>query len=79
MNGASENFARHRREIEVLVDEYRTQCLWFMAADHYPTNDEEALVVLHQIEKQADLKGYVRAAELLEWLSPRSSARSAAS
>jgi hypothetical protein len=72
---------RHSLEAELrsLVDEYRTSCLWFLRPDLYPETREEMLRVLRAIEKHADREGFVRAARIRQWLSPISSAPSAAS
>ncbi|MDQ3037524.1 MAG: hypothetical protein M3Y87_34335 [Myxococcota bacterium] len=64
--------------IDRFVDEQRAQCLWFLRADWYPSNDEERRRVLEQIQRHADRATFVRAAELKRWLSPRSSDTSAA-
>lgn len=66
-------------ELRALIDEYRTRCLWFLRPDHYPVTREEMLRVLRYIERHGDREGFVRAARLRQWLSPISSARSAAS
>ena len=65
--------------IDRLVDEYRHRCLWFLRADYYPTTDAERLRVLGYIQRHGDRSAYVRAAEARRWLSPPSSAASAAS
>ena len=62
-----------------LVDEYRLQCLWFLRADYYPSSDEERRRVLDYIQRHGDRTAYQRAAEIRRWLSPSSSAASAAS
>ncbi len=79
MSGADQAFEIHGAEVRHLVDRYRTQCLWFLREDFYPANAEEAVRVLHQIERNADLDGFRSAARLRAWLSPTSSAPSAAS
>ena len=79
MSDPREEFEIHQAEVRSLVDSYRTQCLWFLREDFYPTNAEEAVRVLHQIERNADLEGFRRAARLRAWLSPTSSAPSVAS
>jgi hypothetical protein len=66
-------------ELRTLVDEYRTRCLWFLRPDYYPETREQALRVLRQIERHGDREAFVRAGKLRRWLSPTSSARSAAS
>jgi hypothetical protein len=65
--------------INVLVDDYRTQCLWFLRADYYPVTCEARLRVLDYVQRYGDRQGYVRAATLRLWLSQTSSAQSAAS
>lgn len=79
MSRSDEVFEIHRDEVKSLVDSYRTQCLWFLREDFYPANAEEAVRVLQQIERNADLDGFRRAARLRAWLSPSSSAPSVAS
>lgn len=63
--------------LRALVDEYRARCLWFLRPDLYPEDREQALRVLRHIERHGDRDGFVRAAQLREWLSPPSSAPSA--
>ena len=65
--------------IDRLVDEYRLRCLWFLRPDYYPSTDTERLEVLLYIERHGDVDGYRRAREMRRWLSPSSSAPSAAS
>lgn len=79
MSVADQAFEIHGAEVRHLVDRYRTRCLWFLREDFYPANAEEAVRVLHQIERNADLDGFRSAARLRAWLSPTSSAPSAAS
>ncbi len=79
MTSPGEAFEIHESEVRTLVDSYRTQCLWFLREDFYPENAEEAVRVLQQIERNADLEGFRRAARLRAWLSPTTSAPSAAS
>jgi hypothetical protein len=66
-------------ELRILVDEYRTRCLWFLRPDFYPETREAALRVLRHIERHGDREGFVRAGKLRRWLSPTSNERSAAS
>lgn len=79
MQGAAPRPEEIEAEVRRLVDEYRTRCLWFLRPDFYPTTREETLRVLGQIERNGDRAGFVRAATIRRWLSPSSSARSAAS
>ena len=62
-----------------LVDEYRHRCLWFLRGDYYPTSDDERDRLLHYIQRYGDRRAYLRAAEIRQWLSRDSSARSAVS
>ena len=62
-----------------LVDAYRSRCLWFLKRDYYPTTYGEAKRVLDSIQRHADREGFRRAAQVREWLSPPSSARSVSS
>ena len=66
-------------ELRSLVDEYRSLCLWFLREDYYPATRDEVLTVLRHIERHGDREGFQRAAALRRWLSPASSATSAAS
>ena len=74
MDAGSPEFAE---AVNRLVDEYRAQCLWFLREDFYPATDAERLRVLNYIQRHGDRAAFVRAAALREWLSPRSSERSA--
>ncbi len=67
------------QEIDRLVDEYRTRCLWFLRAGYYPASDAERLRVLRYIERHGDRRAFQRVAAARQWLSRTSSARSAAS
>ncbi len=62
-----------------LVDEYRRRCLWFLREDYYPTTDAERRRMLSYIQRHGDADAFRRAAEIRRWLSPTSSAGSAAS
>jgi hypothetical protein len=67
------------RAVDQLADEYRARCLWFLRADYYPTTDEQRLQVLTYIQRYGDREAHRRAAEIRRWLSPPTSAPSAAS
>jgi hypothetical protein len=67
------------QEVDRLVDEYRSRCLWFLRSDYYPANDRERLQVLGYIERHGDRAAFQRAAAVRQWLSRNSSARSAGS
>ena len=68
-----------RAAVDALVEANRLRCLWFLRRDYYPSSDEERERVLLHIERHGDRETYRRARELRRWLSPSSSARSAAS
>lgn len=68
-----------RREMDRLIDTYRARCLWFLREDYYPSTDEQRIQVLAYIQRYGDREAYRRAAEVRRWLSPTSSAPSAAS
>ena len=63
----------------VLVDDYRTRCLWFLRADYYPATREERLRVLDYVQRYGDRDAHVRAVNLRRWLSQISNADSAVS
>ncbi|KAA0254529.1 hypothetical protein FBQ97_17055 [Acidobacteria bacterium ACD] len=67
------------KEIDRLVDECRSSCLWFLRPDYYPSDDTQRDRVLLRIEQNGDRATFQRAAELRRWLSLRSSGKSAAS
>ena len=66
-------------DIDRLVEEQRSACLWFLRPDYHPSTDEERLRVLESIERHGDRDAFVRAATLRRWLSPGSSDASAGS
>jgi hypothetical protein len=68
-----------RRRINRLVDTYRDRCLWFLRADYYPTDRQEALRTLDYIRRYGDREAFRQAGELYQCLSPDSSRPSAAS
>ena len=65
------------REVNLLTDEYRAQCLWFLREDYHPANTAQRLRVLGYIERHGDLKAYKRARTLRLWLLQNSSEPSA--
>ncbi len=71
--------AEIEQDIDRLVDEYRTRCLWFLRLDYYPATDEDRLRVLDSIARHGDRAAFQRAAAARQWLSRLSSARSAVS
>jgi hypothetical protein len=66
-------------DVRMLVDRYRTRCLWFLAEDYYPETKAEVLRVLHYIERHGDREAFQAAAQIRRWLSPTFSDTSAAS
>jgi len=65
--------------VDALVDQYRHRCLWFLREDYYPATDPERLKVLDYIQRHGDSEAFRRAAEVRQWYSAGSSARSATS
>jgi hypothetical protein len=63
MNSSSFN------EINVLVEEYRDRCLWFLKPEYFVNTHDEALRVLDLIERYGDRSAYQRAEQLRQWLS----------
>ena len=55
-------------KITVLIDKYRTQCLWYFDVNFYPKTPLQMLKTLEGIESHADTKGYIEARKLKEWL-----------
>lgn len=70
---------RIEEEVDRLVDECRSTCLWYLRPDYYPKDDRQRDRVLERIQRGGDRAAFQRAAELRRWLSLRFSARSAAS
>ena len=56
-------------ELNLLVEEYRDRCLWFLKPDYYARTLDEALQVLDLIERYGDRAAYQRAEKLRPWLS----------
>ena len=67
------------KEINQLVDECRSSCLWYLRPDYYPADDMQRDRVLERIQRHGDRAAFQRAAEFRKWLSIHSSARSAVS
>lgn len=67
------------REIDALIDAHRTQCLWFLRPDWYPTTPGARVRALEHLSRHGDRATAQRAGELRQWLLRRSSAGSAAS
>lgn len=68
-----------RMRLRTLVDAYRVRCLWSFRPDFYPETPGEAHRVLDAIERHGDRAAFIKSAEIRAWLSPNSSAPSAAS
>lgn len=68
-----------RVALRQLVDAYRARCLWSFRADFYPETVEDAQGVLDAVQRYGDREGFIKSAEIRTWLSPTSSAPSAAS
>ena len=59
------------------IEEQRVRCLWFIRRDYRPTDRDGLVRLLGHIERRGDLKAYVKARQLKEWLSQNSSGKSA--
>ncbi len=68
-----------RDAVHALVDAYRSQCLWYLAEDYYPSSLHEFERILDAIQRHGDVAGFQRAAKLKACLSPTSSEESAVS
>jgi hypothetical protein len=77
--GQAERPTEGSSELDQLVGEYRSRCLWFLRPDFYPRTDAEIRRVLHEIEAHGDVPAFQRAANIRRSLSPDSSESSAAS
>jgi len=64
-------------QVNALVDEYRSRCLWFWRADYYPSTPPEALRAVQYIERHGDVAALRRVAPLKQWLLQNSNASSA--
>ncbi len=78
-NGDMETTTAQEAAFRDFVEEHRAQCLWFLAEDFVPHTPEERLLVLRLIEQHGDHAAFRSAARFRQWLSPLSSATSAAS
>lgn len=56
-------------EIAKLMDDYRTQCLWFLRPDYVPRTRDETLRVLELVERYGDRAAYQRCERIKAWLS----------
>lgn len=64
-------------QVNGLVAEYRSRCLWFLRPDYFPDGEAEQLQVLDQIARHGDLRAFRKASELRTWLLQHSSVASA--
>ncbi|MBI5548405.1 MAG: hypothetical protein HY901_31370 [Deltaproteobacteria bacterium] len=67
------------RQIDALIDQCRSTCLWFQRSDYYPRTRADRLRVLDAIQRHADRETFIRAGRLKRCLSPISSVDSAGS
>jgi hypothetical protein len=63
-------------EVALLVVEHRDRCLWFLAPNFQPTDDQSAMRALRYIERYGDKAAFERARTLRTWLQQHSSADS---
>ena len=61
------------REVDELVDECRSTCLWHQRADYHPTDNEARVRILEEILGHADRATFLRAAKLRQCLLATSS------
>jgi len=66
-------------ELDRLVEDYRTRCLWFLRPDFRPRSSSEILSVLRHIEHHGDRAAFQRVAAIRRWLSRPSNGNSASS
>ena len=71
--------AAFEQAVDMLVDDYRTRCLWFLRADYYPATRDQRRRILDYVQRYGDRDAYIRIEGLRRWLSQPSSAESAAS
>ncbi len=64
-------------DVARLVAEHRDRCLWFLAPDFQPTDDQSAIRALRYIERYGDKAAFEQARTLRTWLQQHSSANSA--
>ncbi len=62
-------------ELESLVNQYRSRCLWFIREDFVPRDREQAIRTLEYIERYGDRDGFLQARRLKTWLSQHTSAK----
>lgn len=60
--------AQIRSDLYTLIDQYRSQCLWYLRPDYYPENEEQAMRVLKAIAQHGDRNAYIKTKEIREWL-----------
>lgn len=68
---------RIQQEVNALIDQYRTRCLWFIKEDYYPAGREDTLKILDYIKRYGDREAFHQASTLATWLSPHSNEPSA--
>ena len=65
------------RQVDELVDECRSTCLWYQRRDYYPRTRADRLRILSAIQRHANREVFIRAGRLKECLSQSSSDASA--
>ena len=55
-------------DLRDLVDEYRSQCLWYLREDYYPQTREEMLRVLDRIQRHGNIESFRKAGKMKRWL-----------
>lgn len=64
----NKDIASMMKSVCTLLDEYRTQCLWYLREDYYPKTPAEACRVLKAIEQHGDVVAFKKAAMMRQWL-----------
>jgi hypothetical protein len=64
-------------DVTRLVAAHRDRCLWFLAPDFQPTDDQSAIRALRYIERYGSKAAFEQARILRTWLQQHSSANSA--
>ena len=52
------------RQVDTLVADYRTRCLWFLRADSHPVTRDGQLRVLDDVQRYGDRDAHVRIASV---------------
>ena len=56
------------REFRSLIEDYRGMCFWNLPEDFMPTNRQQVILALENLEHYGDMAAYRRAGEIRRWL-----------